>query len=31
MDRILSPEFEKVFCGTIILDLDIETKLNVKQ
>ena len=30
MDRILSPEFEKVFNGTIILDLDIETKLNVK-
>ena len=30
MNRILSPEFEKVFCGTIILDLDIETKLNVK-
>jgi len=30
MDRILSPDFGKVFCGAIILDLDIETKLNVK-
>lgn len=30
MDRILNSEFEKVFNGTIILDQDIETKLNVK-
>lgn len=30
MDRILCSEFEKLFNGTIILDQDIETKLNIK-